>query len=84
MFVCKKKNRSGGTSEMVVDKSLGKFTEVKTMGVTTSEEDIAVLVVRGKDWIVHYDGQQTINLKQVDERKAYEKAVWRQSGYVIL
>lgn len=42
---------------MVVDKSLGKFTEVKTMGVTTSEEDIAVLVVRCKDWIVHYDGQ---------------------------
>lgn len=84
MFVRKKKNRSGSTSEMVVDKSSGKFTEVKTMGVATSEEDIAVLVVRGKDWIVHYDGQQTINLKQVDERKAYERAVWRQSGYVIL
>lgn len=84
MFVRKKKNRSGGTSEMVVDKSSGKFTEVKTMGVATSEEGIAVLVVRCKDWIVHYDGQQTINFKQVDERKAYEKAVWRQSGYVIL
>lgn len=39
------------------------------MGVATSEEEIAVLVVRGKDWIVHYDGQQTIDFEQADERR---------------
>lgn len=69
MFVRKKKNRSGSISVVVADKSSGKFTELKTIGVATSEEDIADLVVRGKDWISHYDGQQIIDFECTGERK---------------
>lgn len=67
MFVRKKKNRSGSTSVVIADKSSGKFTELKVIGVATSEEDIAYLVIRGKDWIAHYDGQQIIDFERTDE-----------------
>lgn len=52
---------------MIADKSSGKFTEFKVIGVATSEEDIAYLVIRGKDWIAHYDGQQIIDFERTDE-----------------
>lgn len=49
MFVRKKKNRSGSTSVVVSDKSGGVFTELKVVGVGTTEEEIHRLVVQGKD-----------------------------------
>lgn len=69
MFVRKKKNKSGSTSVVVADKSSGKFTELKVIGVATSEEDISDLVIRGKDWIAHYDGQQIIDFECTQERR---------------
>lgn len=74
MFVRKKKNRSGSTSVVVADKSLGKFTELKTIDVATSEEDISALVVRGKDWIAHYNGQQIIDFECTNERRKENEA----------
>ena len=61
MFVRKKKNRSGSTSVVVSDKSGGVFTELKVVGVGTTEEEIHRLVVQDKEWISHYGGQQTIS-----------------------
>ena len=61
MFVRRKKNRSGTTSVVVADKSSGAFTELKVIGVGTTEEEIRALVKDGKEWIAHYAGQQTIS-----------------------
>lgn len=60
MFVRRKKNRSGSTSVVVADKSSGTFTELKVIGVGTTEEEIRILVEKGKEWIAHYGGQQTL------------------------
>lgn len=58
MFVRRKKNRSGTTSVVVVDKSSGKFAELTTIGVASAEEDIRKLVAQGYDWISQYGGQR--------------------------
>ncbi len=70
MFVRKKKNRSGTTSVVVVNKSSGKFVELKTIGIATTEKDIEDLVTQGKDWIIHFGGQQTIDF---DCEQAFKK-----------
>lgn len=57
MFVRKKKNRSGTTSVVVVDKSSGKFRELKTIGVSSSDSEIADLEIKAKAWIDQYTGQ---------------------------
>lgn len=41
MFIRKKKNRSGSTSVVVIDKSRGFYKEVITIGVSKDEEEIA-------------------------------------------
>lgn len=61
MFVRRKKNRSGSTSVVVADKSSGTFTELKVIGIGTSEDEILTLVRQSKEWIAHYAGQQTID-----------------------
>lgn len=60
MFVRRKKNRSGSTSVVIADKSSGTFTELKVIGIGTTEEEIRLLVREGQEWISHYGGQQTI------------------------
>ena len=54
MFVRRKKNRSGSTSVVVADKSSGTFTELKVIGVGITEDEIRLLVKKGKEWIAHY------------------------------
>jgi len=74
MFIRKKKNRSGTTSVVVVDKSSGKFTELRTIGVASTEEEIRILVAHGKDWIAQFGGQQLIDFEHKEEfRKEQEK-----------
>lgn len=67
MFVRRKKNRSGTTSIVVVDKSSGKFTELATIGVASVETEIPGLISKGKEWISRYCGQQTIDFEMKDE-----------------
>ena len=40
MFVRKKKNRSGTTSVVVVDKRGGKFKELSTIGIGHNDEEL--------------------------------------------
>ena len=55
MFVRKKKNRSGTTSVVVVDKSRGKFKKLVTIGISKNEEEINQLLQQGEEWIsIHY------------------------------
>ncbi len=68
MLVRKKKNRSGTTSVVIVDKSAGGFTEHKVIGVGNNEDEINELGLRGKDWIAHYGGQQSIDFEGDEQR----------------
>ena len=52
MFVRKKKNRSGTTSVVVVDKHGGKFKELHTVGIANSDEEIEKLLIQGKAWML--------------------------------
>jgi hypothetical protein len=55
MFVRKKKNRSGTISVVVIDKSNGRFRELKTIGVSSDDQKISELYQEGKKWIsAHY------------------------------
>ena len=54
---------------VVVDKSSGGFTEFKVIGVGNSEDEIHELIVRGKDWIAHYGGQQSIDFDGEELRR---------------
>ena len=58
MFVRKKKNRSGSTSVVVVDKSGGRFRELTTIGVSSDEKQLATLYRQGKKWIDNYCGNR--------------------------
>jgi len=51
MFVRKKKNKSGSTSVVVIDKSNGKFKELKTIGISRDENEITELYRSGKKWV---------------------------------
>lgn len=51
MFVRKKKNKSGSTSIVIVSKLRGVYKEIQTMGIGTSDAEVATLVLQGKEWI---------------------------------
>jgi len=73
MFIRKKKNRSGSTSIVVIDKSNGRFRELKTIGVSTNEKDISELCQAGKRWISEQKGERDIFA--VYEQQREEKQV---------
>ena len=62
MFVRKRRNKSGTTSVVVVDKSSGRFKEPTLLGVASTSEEIAVLEIKAQHWVGHYGGQQTLAL----------------------
>jgi hypothetical protein len=51
MHIRQKKNKSGSTSIVVVDKSSGKYKELKTIGVSSDDNKISELHRQGKQWI---------------------------------
>lgn len=60
MFIRKKKNRSGTTSVVVVDKSRGVFRELATIGVSNDSSEIESLCRQGKKWIDLHCGNTDI------------------------
>ena len=88
MFVRKKKNRSGTTSVVVVDKHSGKFKELCTIGIGHNDDETASLCAQGKAWIKNHTGMQEFDFEG-PERKAQELANaemepkrWRESDEV--
>jgi hypothetical protein len=57
MFVRKKKNKSGSTTVVVIDKSRGKFKPVKTIGTSSNADDIKSLFRQGLEWVNKYGGK---------------------------
>lgn len=71
MFVRKKKNRSGTTSIVVVDKHGGKFKELHTVGIASTAEEIEKLCIKGKSWINLHLGVRDLDFDGL-ERKEQE------------
>ena len=63
MFVRKKKNRSGSTSVVVVDKHGGKFKELYTIGVSGDETEIENLYKEGHKWIKNHLGMLELDFQ---------------------
>lgn len=75
MFIRKKKNRSGTTSVVVVDKSRGDFKELKTIGVSNDSSEIEALWREGKRWIEARCGGSDIfeqAAKELEEKQVVE------------
>jgi hypothetical protein len=51
MHVRKKKNRSGTVSIVIVNKQSGAYRELRTIGTSSDDSELAALVQQGKDWI---------------------------------
>jgi len=73
MYIRKKKNRSGTTSVVVVDKSSGQIRYLATIGVSSDEKEIAKLCVQGKKWIAAHTSH--VDMFALDEQKREEKQV---------
>lgn len=75
MFVRKKKNKSGTISVVIVDKSSGKYKELKTIGVSDNQEEVSAFIHKGKEWIEeHTKGKDIFRLhqKEQDEKQLTE------------
>ena len=69
MFVRKKKNRSGTTSIVVVDKHGGKFKEIHTVGIAHNDDEINSLCAKGRQWINNHLGIQLLDFDVFRERR---------------
>jgi transposase len=78
MYVRSKKNRSGSTSVVTVDKSTGKYRYLKTIGVSSDEKELAGLYRQGKKWIAVRRGDRDIFALYEQQRE--EKQV---TGYLL-
>lgn len=74
MFVRKKKNRSGTTSIVVVDKHGGKFKELYTVGIAHDENEINSLCAKGRQWIDNHQRQMAIDFEGIARKDQEVKA----------
>lgn len=75
MFIRKKKNRSGSTSVVVVEKRNGKYQEIKTVGVSKDIFEIESFCRQGHKWISLHLGEQDIfenYNKELEEKQVTE------------
>lgn len=77
MFVRKKKNRTGSISVVVIDKSCGRYKEIKNFGVVSSEDEAEVLCARAREWISSYGGQQVLDFGRTDVQEREEEETAR-------
>lgn len=72
MFVRKKRNRSGTTSVVVVNKSRGVFQELATIGVSKDEAEIEQLYRQAENWIDIHTGTRDVfkeHARAIEEEK---------------
>lgn len=75
MFIRNKKNRSGTTSIVVVEKRQGIYHEIKTIGTSKEASEIESMYIQGKKWISNYLGEQDIfenHDKALEEKQVIE------------
>lgn len=69
MFVRKKPNKSGVVSVQIIDKSSGKYQLYETVGSSSDEREIALLVKKGKAIIQNVSGQQSFHFDSKSEEQ---------------
>ena len=75
MFIRKKKNKSGTTSIVVVDKHGKKFKELHTAGVAVDNDEIEKLCAQGREWINRHLGILELDFEESDKKnKEFESA----------
>ena len=79
MFVRKKRNRSGTTSIVVVDKHGGKFKELHTVGIGHDDTEIEKLCIQGRKWINSY-----LRIMEIDFDEADQKELERKNAEAVL
>jgi len=72
MYVCKKSNRSGSISVVVIEKNNGKVCYLKTMGVSSDANEIEELYVQGKKWIMEQTGQRDMFFEHARQKEEKE------------
>jgi len=75
VFIRKKKNRSGTTSIVVVEKCKGIYKEIKTIGTSKEPSEIDSYFKQGKKWISSHLGEQDvfeIHNRAIEERQVTE------------
>ena len=65
MFVRIKKHRSGNSSVVVVDKSSGRYRQIKSFGIIKSESHQQSLIEQAQQWILRYGGQQQLEFEDL-------------------
>jgi hypothetical protein len=73
MYVRKKKNRSGSTNVVIVDKSIGKIRYLKTMETGSDAKTISELYAQGKKRVASCCGEQ--NLFEIHEKEREARQV---------
>lgn len=72
MYIRRKKNRSGSTSIVVVEKRKGIYREIITIGTSNDASELESLYLQGKKWISKHVGEQDIfeiHDKALEERQ---------------
>ena len=75
MFIRKKKNRSGTTSIVVVEKRKGIYREIITIGTSSDASEIESLFCQGRKWISRQIGEQDVfevHDRAIEERQVTE------------
>lgn len=67
MFVRKKKNRSGSTSIVVVNKAYGRVNYIKTIGISSDEQEIEQLLFKGQEYIHNLGGQKDLFVNYTEQ-----------------
>jgi len=57
MFTAPNKNRSGSTSVDVIRKVSGKLKYLKTIGISSDEQEIEKFIIEAREFIHTYEGQ---------------------------
>ena len=68
MFVRTKKNNSGTVSVQVIDKSTGAYKVIKSLGSSKDEREIEKLIEDAREYIMNFQGQQTLLFTQKDDK----------------
>lgn len=66
MFVRKKQNKSGVISVQIIDKSSGKYKVIKTIGSSSDEKQVSLLVSKGEQFIRSRTGLQELDFQNYD------------------
>jgi len=66
MFIRKKSNKSGSTSVQIISKSSGKYKVIKTIGSSSSEEGIKLLLHQAKYELENIAGQSNLFISEND------------------